>query len=73
MERKINEVLEKIQPFLNSDGGDIEFVKFEDGVCYVRLTGACASCMMSDYTLNNTVEKILKEKVPEIKHVVNLL
>lgn len=73
MEEKIIKTLDKIKPFLSSDGGDIEFVKYEDGVCYVRLLGACSNCMMSDYTLTNMVEKILKENIPEIENVINLL
>ena len=70
-EEKIKEVLEKIRPYLNHDGGDVEFVKFEDGICYVRLKGACAGCMFADMTISNTVEEILIAEVPEVIKVIN--
>lgn len=70
-EEKIKEVLNKIRPYLNQDGGDVKFVKFEDGICYVRLQGACAGCMFADMTINNTVEVILISEVPEVIKVVN--
>ncbi len=71
-EAKIIEVLNKIKPFLNNDGGDVEFVKFEDGVCYVKLTGACAGCMFADMTIQNTVEELLLAEVPEVIAVENV-
>ncbi|MGN1268262.1 MAG: NifU family protein [Candidatus Aphodocola sp.] len=70
-EEKIKEVLEKIRPYLNHDGGDVEFVKFEDDICYVRLKGACAGCMFADMTISNTVEEILIAEVPEVIKVIN--
>ena len=71
-EEKIIEVLDKIRPYLNSDGGDIEFVKYEGGICYVRLSGACQGCMFSDITISNTVEEILTAEIPEIIKVENI-
>lgn len=68
---KIMEVLEKIRPFLNNDGGDVEFVKFDDGICYVKLKGACAGCVFADMTIQNTIEEILISEVPEVIKVVN--
>lgn len=72
IENKINEVLNKIRPYLNHDGGDVEFVKFENGICYVKLQGACAGCMFADMTINNTVEEILTAEVPEVIKVENI-
>ena len=72
IENKINEVLCKIKPYLNHDGGDVEFVKFKDGICYLRLKGACAGCMFADATIKNTVEEILVSEVPEIIRVENI-
>ena len=69
---KIKEVLEKIRPYLNQDGGDVEFVKFEDGICYVKLKGACAGCMFADMTISNTVEEILISEIPEVIKVKNV-
>ena len=71
-EEKIKEVLEKIRPYLNHDGGDVEFVKFEDGICYVKLKGACAGCMFADTTIQNTVEEMLVSEIPEVIKVVNI-
>lgn len=71
IQNKIKEVLDKIRPYLNQDGGDVEFVKFEDGICYVTLKGACAGCMFADMTISNTVEEILVSEVPEVIKVVN--
>ena len=72
IEKKINNVLEKINPYLNHDGGDVEFKKFEDGVCYVSLKGACAGCMFADMTLQNTVEEMLVSEIPEVIRVENI-
>ena len=48
---KCKEVLESIRPFLNSDGGDIEFIKYEDDYLYIKLLGACVECSFIDYTI----------------------
>ena len=69
--KKIKDVLEKIRPYLNQDGGDVEFVKFEEGIVYVKLKGACAGCMFADATISNTVEEILISEIPEVIKVVN--
>lgn len=71
IENKIKEVLDKIRPYLNNDGGDVEFVKYEDGICYVKLKGACAGCMFADMTLQNTVEEMIVSEIPEVIKVVN--
>lgn len=71
-EEKIIEILEKIRPYLNNDGGDVEFEKFEDGICYVKLKGACAGCMFADMTIQNTVEEMLISEVPEVIKVINV-
>lgn len=71
-EEKIKEIIEKIKPYLNQDGGDVEFVKFEDGICFVRLKGACAGCMFADMTIQNTVEEMIVSEVPEVIKVENI-
>ena len=70
MKEKVEEAIDKIRPFLQRDGGDIELVEVVDGVVKVRLKGACGSCPMSMMTLKMGVEKTLKEQMPEIKEVV---
>ncbi|MFC1909451.1 NifU family protein [Chloroflexota bacterium] len=70
MQNKVEEALSKVRPALERDGGNIELVGVEDGIVKVKLTGACAGCMMSTMTLKMGVEKVLKEEIPEIKEVV---
>ena len=69
MKEKILEVMEKIRPVLQADGGDVEFVDVEDGVVKVRLQGACAGCPMSQMTLKNGIERLLKKEIPAVKSV----
>jgi len=71
MLEEVKEVIEKeIKPLLAMEGGSIELVSVEDGKVKVRLSGACAGCPMSQFTLVNFVEATLKEKIPEVKEVV---
>ncbi|MBQ1197435.1 MAG: NifU family protein [Spirochaetaceae bacterium] len=73
MEDKIKRAIEHIRPQLQADGGDIEFVKFdEEGKVHVRLTGACGSCPMATMTLKSGVEVFLKENIPEVTEVVQV-
>ena len=68
---RINEVLELVRPYLNADGGDIDFVELtEDLTVKVLLKGACHSCPMSVQTLKFGVENALKNAIPEIKEVI---
>jgi Fe-S cluster biogenesis protein NfuA len=67
---RIKQVLEQIRPTIIADGGDIEFVRFENGVVYVRLKGACVTCPASVYTLKLGLEEGLKEALPEVTEVV---
>ena len=69
MQEKIQVVLNKIRPMLQADGGDVEFVDVTDGVVKVRLQGACAGCPMSQMTLKNGIERLLKQEIPEITSV----
>ena len=69
MKEQIEEVLKEIRPTLQADGGDVEFVRVDDGVVKVRLKGACEGCPMARMTLKNGIERILKSKIPEVKAV----
>ncbi len=69
MREKVEEILKQIRPSLQADGGDVELVDVVDGVVKLRLKGACAGCPMSQMTLAFGIERILKEKVPEVKKV----
>lgn len=71
-EEKIKLVIEKIRPYLVNDGGDLKFIKYEDNIVYVQLTGACEGCPMMDITLKDGIEEIIKNEIPEIKEVKNI-
>ncbi len=62
----VKSTLKKIRPYLQSDGGDVDFVKFEDGIVYVRLLGACIGCASSDDTIKGGIEALLVEEVPGV-------
>ena len=67
---KVEEVLGKVRPLLQRDGGDVELVDVrDDGIVKVKLTGACSGCPMSTMTLKNAIEETIKKEVPEIKAV----
>jgi len=70
MQEKVEEVLNKIRPDLERDGGNVELVEVTDGTVKVKLVGACAGCPMSTMTLKNGIERILKQEIPEVKEVV---
>lgn len=72
VEKKIIEEIERLKPYLQSDGGNIEFVKYEDGKVYVKLTGACAGCSLIDVTLKEGIEEILTSEIPEVKEVIKV-
>ena len=69
MKEKVEKALQKVRPMLQADGGDVELVDVQDGIVTVRLQGACGGCPMSQMTLKNGIEKILKEEVPEVVSV----
>jgi Fe-S cluster biogenesis protein NfuA len=69
MKEKVEKVLEEIRPSLQADGGDVELVEVDGGVVKVRLKGACAGCPMSQMTLAFGIEKVLKERIPEVEKV----
>ncbi|MEG0314280.1 MAG: NifU family protein [Erysipelotrichaceae bacterium] len=68
-EEEIISVIEKIRPYMQRDGGDVAFVKFEDGIVYVNMMGACSECYALDDTLKLGVEAILLEEVEGVLEV----
>ncbi|MCL2219421.1 MAG: NifU family protein [Chitinispirillia bacterium] len=73
MQDKVMEAIDEIRPRLQADGGDIEFLGItEDNVVQVKLQGACAGCPGAAMTLKMLVERIIKERVPEIKSIENI-
>ncbi len=69
MLEQVQEVLDKLRPFLLRDGGDVELVDVEDGIVKVRLLGACGSCPSSTITLKAGIERALLEEVPGVKEI----
>lgn len=70
LKERVQEALNMIRPALQADGGDVELVEVtEDGVVKVQLQGACRGCPMSQLTLQNGVERVVKEQVPEVQRV----
>mgnify|MGYP004663924541 CR=1 FL=1 len=70
---KIKEVINYLRPFIMNDGGNIEFVKYEDGIVYVKMQGACAECEMQDLTLKDGLFMAIKEEVPEVIDIISIL
>ena len=66
---KIINLIDKLRPFLVNDGGNIEFVKYEDNIVYVKMLGACADCALIDITLKEGIEEIITSEIPEVKEV----
>ena len=74
MKDKVTKVLDKIKPGLQSHGGDVKLVEVTaDGIVKVKLLGACKGCPMSTLTIKNSIERALKENVPEVKEVQEIL
>lgn len=69
MKEKVQAALDKVRPMLQADGGDVELVDVKNGIVTVRLQGACKGCPMSQMTLKNGIERMLKQEIPEIKAV----
>lgn len=69
VKEQVQAALDKIRPALQADGGDVELVDIEGGVVKVQLVGACRGCPMSQITLANGVERVLKQEIPEVERV----
>ncbi len=72
MKEKVEAALDEIRPTLQADGGNVELVGVEEGVVSVKLTGACAGCPMSTMTLKMGIERILRDRIPEVTEVVSV-
>ena len=71
-EQKIIATIDTLRPFLINDGGNIEFVKYENNIVYIKMIGACSNCYMLDVTLKDGIEAAIKEEVPEVIEVINI-
>lgn len=68
----IKNALEKMRPYLNSHGGDFEFISYEDGVVFIKLSGLCSNCPHQSETLQNGLLKALQAEVPEVTNLIHV-
>lgn len=66
---KIKNLIDELRPYLINDGGDIEFIKFEEGTVYIKMLGACSNCSLVDFTIKDGIETVLINEIPEVKQV----
>lgn len=72
LKEKVENAIKDVREFLQAEGGDCEIVEAKDGIVKVRLTGACKGCPFSQITLKMRIEAIIKDRVPEVKEVLNV-
>jgi len=73
LEEKVKSIIEQVRPFLQQDGGDVQFIELtSDNIVKVQLKGACGSCPHAKMTLKNGIENTIKQHLPEIKSVVDI-
>ena len=72
VELKIIAMLDKIRPYLIGEGGNINFIKYENNIVYVKMTGACAGCSLIDVTLNDGIKEMITTEIPEVDDVINV-
>ncbi len=70
---EIKKIIDKIRPYLNSEGGDVEFIRYENGIVYIKMLGACMDCTMLDSTLKDGIEAMIIENIPEVIGVENIV
>ena len=63
----------KIKPAISQDGGDVQFIEYKEGVVYLQLKGSCAGCPSATLTLKNGIENLLKNKIPEVMKVEQII
>ncbi len=71
-EEIIIEIINQLRPYINSEGGDIEYIKYEENYVYIKLYGACANCGYVDYTIQDNIYATIKEKIPTLEGVINV-
>jgi Fe-S cluster biogenesis protein NfuA len=69
-EKKIEELLEKVRPYIQMHGGDVQFKSFKEGVAELDIYGACTHCSLADMTYNNLIAGLLKQDVPEVREII---
>lgn len=69
IQAEILDVLDNIRFYIQKDGGDLKFLKFEKGIVHIQILGSCVNCALIDITYKDGVETILKEEIPQVKSV----
>jgi Fe-S cluster biogenesis protein NfuA len=64
--KTVLKIINKLKPYIQNDGGDVDLVRIDDGIVYLKFTGACLHCAQIDVTLREGIESVLLENVPEI-------
>lgn len=74
IEDELKKVLDDIRPFLQMEGGDVEFIKYdmEEKTVYVKMLGACSMCTFQGDTLENSLLEVIREKIPEVEKIINV-
>tara|TARA_B110000977_G_scaffold27816_1_gene35401 strand:+ start:8590 stop:8826 length:237 start_codon:yes stop_codon:yes gene_type:complete len=72
LQEKVEQGLDEIRPFLESDGGNIELISIKNNIVKVKLLGNCVSCSVNQMTLKNGVEMTIKKFAPQIEEVINI-
>ncbi|MGY5355443.1 NifU family protein [Wenyingzhuangia sp. IMCC45467] len=72
LQKNVENALDEIRPFLESDGGNISLISIEEDVVTVKLEGACVGCNVNQMTLKNGVEATIKKHAPQIKEVIDI-
>lgn len=71
-QEKIIDIIMSLRPYINMDGGDIEFIKYEENFVYIKLSGACADCGFIDSTIEDGILQTIKKEVPSVEGVINV-
>ncbi len=66
---KINDIIDSMRPFINQDGGDLEFIKYENKIIHIKLLGSCIGCNLVDVTYVDGLLSIIQDEIPEIENI----
>jgi Fe-S cluster biogenesis protein NfuA len=70
MQQKIQKIIEKMRPYIQMHGGDVELLEVKDGAVKIKVSGACVGCQMHDETFNGMLGGMIREEVPDIKEII---
>jgi Fe-S cluster biogenesis protein NfuA len=70
MQQKVEKIIEKIRPYIQMHGGDVELLEVKDGTVKIKVSGACVGCAMAGQTYNGMLDGMIREEVPEVKEII---